>query len=153
VVNWEGLALCKDYQTKVIIIIISTHIIAAIKSFLWPVLLRLLKPISISAYDTRHHHSLHFAIYTLVICNILSNELFSQVGTSLLFFSAHYAILQCSWISPKIFKIMLTIRANGGQWMTNTNCLKIHLLFFLPLLKIFTYYSLQYHLLFPNYSA
>jgi len=29
-------------------------------------------------------------------------------------------------------------------------CSKIHLLFFLALFKIFTYYSLQYHLLFPK---
>jgi len=30
-------------------------------------------------------------------------------------------------------------------------CSKIYLLFFPALLKIFTYYSFQYHLLFPNY--
>jgi len=30
------------------------------------------------------------------------------LGTSL-FFSAHYAMLQCLWILPKMLKIMLTI--------------------------------------------
>ena len=32
-------------------------------------------------------------------------------------------------------------------------CSKIYLLFLPELLKIFPYYSLKYHLLFPNYSA
>jgi len=44
------------------------------------------------------------------------------IGTNILcFFSAHYAMLQCSWILPKMLKIMFTICVNSAQWMTNTN--------------------------------
>jgi len=33
----------------------------------------------------------------------------------IMLFSAHYAMLHCSWISPKMLKIMLTIHVNSGQ--------------------------------------
>jgi len=57
-----------------------------------------------------------FTIISVIYYSILA------VSTSLLcFFPAHYAMLQCSWISPKILKIMLTICVNGGQWITNIN--------------------------------
>jgi len=38
-----------------------------------------------------------------------------------MFFPAHYAMLQCLWISTKMLKIMLTIHVNSGQWMTNSS--------------------------------
>jgi len=48
--------------------------------------------------------------------------------------SAHYAMMQCSWILPKMLKIMLTIRVNSGQWTINTNdnnfyCMCMYIIF------------------------